>query len=273
MQHSMQDGRVGCCERAGERDIAKLVGDPLYSLVERIGLHSAIRIPEHDGLDERRHEVPFGPAGGDGQASHDESRSQVRKVDLPPVVKAPVEVECDNLSQLVGGQAGDATILCEKNVAYTLPEGMFVPARPVLVDAVTSTPQQSVHGPDESALLGDAVGHGTAGAGRDEVLKVCVAKAIDKPELRDNLLWSIAAGFNVTGKYRRDFASTLRDTALAGVARCRSRGDGSLRGRRTPVDVERHVERGTGRRVDEVRAGLTGARLGKFENSKRKYRS
>jgi hypothetical protein len=30
--------------------------------------------------------------------------------------------------------------------------------------------------------------------------------------------------------------------------------------------VERRVERGTGRRVDEVRAGLTGARLGKFEN-------
>jgi hypothetical protein len=238
----------------------------LHAHVKRVELQSAISILEHDGLDECRHEFPFGPAGGDGQATYDESRSQVREVDPPQVIKAPVEVELDNLGQLLGGKAGYATVRREKNVAYTLTEGMFVPARPVLVGAVTGTSQQSVHGPDEGALQGDAVGHGTAGLGRDEVLKVCEAKVIEGPELRDSRMWSIAAGFNVTGKYGCDFGSMLCDTALVGVARCRSRGDGSGRGRRTPVDVEHRVERGTGRRVDEFQAGLIGARLRKFEN-------
>jgi hypothetical protein len=66
----MQDGRVGCCERAGERDIAKLVCDTLYSLVKRVNLEGAISIALHDGLDESRHEVPLGSAGGNRQASH-----------------------------------------------------------------------------------------------------------------------------------------------------------------------------------------------------------
>jgi hypothetical protein len=261
----MQDGRVGCCERAGERDIAKLVCDTLYSLVKRVNLESAISIALHDGLDESRHEVPLGSGGGNRQASHGESRSQVGKVDPPQAVKAPVEVEYDNLCQLVSGQAGDATIRCEKNVAYTLTEGMFVPARPVLVDTVTSTPQESVHGTDESALAGDTVGHGTAGHGRDEMLKVGVQKVITNLERSENAMWRIAAGLNVTGKDTRDFAGNFRDTALGGVARHRNRGDGSLRGRGAPIDVEHHVERGTGRRFDKVRAGFTGARLRKLE--------
>jgi hypothetical protein len=123
----------------------KLVDNPMHSQVKRIELQGAISILEHDGLDECRHEVPLGSAGGDGQASHDESRSQVREVDLPQMIKAPVEVKYDDLGQLVGGKAGNATIWCEKDVADTLAEGMFVPARPVLVDAMTGTSQQTVH--------------------------------------------------------------------------------------------------------------------------------
>jgi hypothetical protein len=82
---------------------------------------------------------------------------------------------------------------------------------------VTSTPQESVHGTDESALVGDAVGHGTAGHGRDEMLEVGVQKVIENLERSENVMWRIAAGLNITGKDTRDFASNLRDTALAGV--------------------------------------------------------
>ena len=95
---------------------------------------------------------------------------------------------------------------------------------------------------------------------------MCEAKVIKSLERMEKHMWSIAAGLNVTGEYGCDFGSMLRDTALVGVARCRSRGDGSVRGRRTPVDVEHRVERGTGRRVDEFRAGLIGARLRESEN-------
>jgi hypothetical protein len=211
----MQGSRVGCCERAGEGDIAKLVGDTLYSLVKRVNLESAIRIALHNGLDEPCHEVPLGPAEGDRQASHDKSRSQVGKVDLPQMVKTPPKVEDDNLGQLVSGQAGDATMLCEKGVAYALTEGMFVSARPFLVGTVTGTLQESVHGTEESALAGDTVSHGTAGQGQDEMLKVCVQKVIKNLERSENGMWRIAAGLNVTGKDTGDFASKLRNTALA----------------------------------------------------------
>ncbi len=133
------------------------------------------------------------------------------------MIKTPVKVEYDNPCQLVGGQAGDATMLCEKDVAYALTEGMFVSARPFLVGTVTGTLQESAHGTEESALAGDAVSHGTAGHGRDEMLKVCVQKVIDSENLErsENVMWRIAAGLNVTGKDTRDFASKLRDTALA----------------------------------------------------------
>jgi hypothetical protein len=75
----------------------KLVDNLLDSRVKRVELQSAISILEHDGLDESRHKFPFGSAGGDGQATHDESRSQVGEVDLPQVIKAPVKVKFDNL--------------------------------------------------------------------------------------------------------------------------------------------------------------------------------
>ena len=51
-----------------------------------------------------------GSVAGDGGASHDESCSQVVKIDLMQMIKTPVKVEWDNLCQLVGRQARRGTI-------------------------------------------------------------------------------------------------------------------------------------------------------------------
>jgi hypothetical protein len=82
--------------------VFELLDNGAQPLLKPLGIHSAIGILLHDGLDERRHEVLFGPAGGQGQAGHDEPRGQVIEVDAVQTAGAAVEIKEYDIGKLLG---------------------------------------------------------------------------------------------------------------------------------------------------------------------------
>jgi hypothetical protein len=97
---------------------------------------------------------------------------------------------------------------------------------------------------------------------------VAVKDVVDAlKSLEDRSLVGTAPGRDVADKNAGDLGSSFRDEALAGVARDRPRDDGgSIRGRRTFINVEDSVEHGAARRLGEPRAALISSRLWELQD-------
>ena len=102
MQDAHQRTWIGEGQGSGEWNVLELLDNGAQPLLKPLGIHSAIGILLHDGLDERRHEILSGPAGGQGQSGHDEPRGQVIEIDAVHAVGAAAEIKEYDIGKLLG---------------------------------------------------------------------------------------------------------------------------------------------------------------------------